>query len=477
GGSSRPVVPGSAPAAVISAAWSPDGRAIAFVRADSLLVMPLQGGAPRLVGTESALHSCTWSPDGRWIGCVTLNHESVLLGTSFGNIAPSAIVLFPAPGGGAPVRITEPRAFNQSPVFTPDGRRLLFLSDRDGPRDVYAVSLTSAGRARGEPERLSTGLDAISISLSADARKLAYAVYGARSNIWSLPIPTGAPVTTAGATPVTTGNQVIEAMRVSRDGRWLVYDSNRRGNADIYRVPLFGRGDSPEQLTTDPADEFAPDLAPPPGHAIAYHSWRTGTRDIEVKPLDGGPVERVTDTPAQESYPVWSPDGQAIVFEEQTPPLRLFVTRRGPGGGRWSQPVALTDSAYDADWSPDGRFISYVYAATDTRVRDLMVIPAAGGTPRRVVASDRPGAPLVDRARWSPDGRTLYFKSHDARGRASFWSVSATAGRGARPRLLVRFADPAWQSARKDFATDGRRLYFAVEDRQSDVFVADLIPR
>ncbi|HWC72362.1 MAG TPA: hypothetical protein VG454_00395, partial [Gemmatimonadales bacterium] len=75
---------------------------------------------------------------------------------------------------------------------------------------------------------------------------------------------------------------------------------------------------------------------------------------------------------------------------------------------------------------------------------------------------------------WSPDGRTLYCKVHDARGFTSFWSVSA---QGGRPRLLLRMDDPAWQSTRNDFATDGKRLFFDVEDRQSDVFVAQLVPR
>ncbi|HEU5261487.1 MAG TPA: protein kinase [Gemmatimonadales bacterium] len=467
GGSSRPVVPPGA-AGVISAAWSPDAREIAFVRSDSLLVVPVEGGATRFVATGSNLHSCTWAPHGKWIACVSLNDESVRPGTTFGNIAPSAILLFPA-GGGAPVRVAEPRAFNQSPVFAANGLRLLFLSNRDGPRDMYGVTLSASGRPRGEPARLSTGLGAISISLSADDRRLAYAVYAARANIWSIPIPASGPVTTAGAIPITIGNQVIEAMSVSRDGRWLVYDSDLRGNADIYRVSIAGG--QPEQLTSDPADEFAPDLAPN-GRAVAYHSWRGGTRDIEVKPLDGGPIERVTDTPAQESYPVWSPDGGALAFYDQTRPFHLFVTRRGPDG-RWSPPVPLADSAYDAEWSPDGRFLSYVKSATDADAGPLAVVPAVGGTPRLLYTPGK-GLPPADRARWSPDGATLYFKAHDARGRASFWSVRATGGQ---PRLLVRFDDPTLQSGRKDFATEGKRFYFAVEDRQSDVFVAGLVRR
>jgi len=335
GGSSQPVVPPSVSAGVFSAAWSPDGREIAFARADSLLVAPADGGGARSVGGGSGLqlHACVWSPNGKWIACVSGNGLSVFPGTSFGNLAPSAILLFPA-SGGAPIRVVEAQRFNESPVWTRDSRRLLFLSSRDGPRDVYAVSLSSAGRPRGVPERLTTGLGAISISLSADDRRLAYAVYSARANIWSLPIPAGASVSADAATPVTSGSQVIESMRVSRDGRWLVYESDLRGNSDIYRIPVGGG--QPEQLTNDPADEFAPDLSPD-GRSVAYHSFRTGSRDLEVKPLDGGPVEMVTATPAQESYPFWSPDGRSLLFYDHR---TVYVTHRLESG-RWSSPARV----------------------------------------------------------------------------------------------------------------------------------------
>jgi Tol biopolymer transport system component len=463
GGSSRPVVAPASTYNVTAAAWSPDGQEIAFVRGDSLQVVPLAGGSARWLASGSDLHSCSWSPDGRWIACVSLNQVSVRPGSTFGNLAPSTIILVPAVGG-EPVRLLEPRAFNQSPVWSPDGRRLFFLSNRDGPRDIYAITLSSSGRPRGEPARLTTGLGAISISLAADGRRLAYAIYSARANIWSLPIPSGAPTSPNAATAVTNGSQVIEGMRVSRDGHWLVFDSDLRGNADIYRVPVSGG--QPEQLTSDPADEFAPDLSPD-GRAITYHSWRTGTRDIEVKPLDGGPVEQVTDTPAQESYPVWSPDGRAIVFYNQVAPFAIYVARR-ESDRRWSSPPSLLVSpGLGADWSRDGAWVAYVASESDASAGPVMVVPAAGGVPRRLF---EPGPVAAEgQVLWSPDARTVYFKAHDAEGRTSFWAVSATGGA---PRLLVRFPNPDRQSA-----VDGQRLYFAIEDRQSDVFVAEMISR
>jgi TolB protein len=234
-------------------------------------------------------------------------------------------------------------------------------------------------------------------------------------------------------------------------------------------VPVSGG--QPEQLTNDPSDEFAPDLSPD-GRAIAYHSWRTGTRDIEVKPLDGGPVERVTDTPAQESYPVWSPDGRAIMFRNQDR-QDIYIAHRGPHGGWASPPSLIVSRGYGADWSRDGAWVGYVALESDASSGPLMVVAARGGAPRQLF---EPGeaAPKAEHVRWSPDGRTVYYKAHDTEGHASLWSVSAAGGA---PRLLVRFPNPDRQSSRRDFAVDSRRLYFTIEDRQSDVFVAEMISR
>jgi len=474
GGTSQTVVAsGGGGGRVKSAIWSPDGREIAFVRGDTLSAAQVAGGTARVIATGSDLHSCAWEPKGRWIACTSQNSISVFPGPLYGNLAPSGILLFPV-GGGEPVHIAEPTAFNQSPVFSGDGRRLFFLSNREGPRDVYVVDLSSGGKARGAPVRLTTGLGAKTIALSGDTKSLAYAVYSARANIWSVTIPREPPPGGSAlhqnvATAVTRGSQVIQGIRVSRDLRWLVYDSDLHGNSDIYRVPIAGG--PVEQLTTDSVDEFAPDLSPD-GSAVAYHSWRTGTRDIEVKPLNGGPIERVTNTPAQNSYPKWSPDGHALLFYDQSGARNALLSERGPDG-KWSAPKVLATGTYRPQWSPDGKSISYVAAPADGEPGVLMVMPLSGG-PARPVFTPGNGMPFVSHAVWSPDGHTLYLKVHDERGLTSFWRVSA---QGGKPQQLFRFDDPQWQSVRNDLATDGTRLFFDVEDRQSDIFVAELISR
>jgi serine/threonine-protein kinase len=456
------------------AAWSPDGRQVAYVRSprrfgnverpESIYVAPLDGGPSRFVGLVFDPHSLTWSPDGRWLALVSGNDAFAVGTQQFGNKGPSAVVLVPAVGG-APVPVTDNASLNMSPVWTPDSRRMLFVSDREGARDVYAVRLANSGIPAGKPSRITTGLNAHSISLSADGTRQAYSVYASRANVWAIPIPTGAPVSVDRATQVTTGNQTVERMALSPDGRWLYFDSDRSGNADIYRMLLSGG--EPEQLTTDLADDFLPNVSPD-GRWVAFHALRFGTRDIFVMPAEGGEVERVTSDPGEERAPTWSPDGRSLSYFLSGTGARdgLYVISKDQSG-RWGSSRQVWNHPWVGTWSPDGRTLVSGWTA------GIWLIPAAGGAPRRVTQlPETISGPEPPTADWSRDGRTIYFKASDRGGRASIWALAATSGRA---HLLVRFDDPARPSYNTySFATDGRRFYFTINDRQSDIYVAEL---
>jgi hypothetical protein len=78
---------------------------------------------------------------------------------------------------------------------------------------------------------------------------------------------------------------------------------------------------------------------------------------------------------------------------------------------------------------------------------------------------------VVESVAASDDGRTVYFKSHDSDGRASIWRVPVGGGR---PQLVVRFTDPTRESSRADFAAGAGRFFFTLEDRQSDIWIAEI---
>ncbi len=458
GGPARQEVPRRG-ADVESATWSPDERQIAYVIADTILVRDAAGRS-RPVATGSVPGLCTWGPRDL-IACTEGNSWYLRPGVAFGNMAPSWISVID-PASGRVTSVTDSTASNVAPRWAGDGRTLLYVSDRLGPPDIYAIRVDRRGAAEGDPRRLTVGLDVNSFSLSADGTRIAYAVMRTVSNIWSQPWNGGV---SGGAQPtqVTFGEQTIEGFSISRDGQWLYYDSDASGNPDLYRMRL--PAGPPEHLTTEPTSEFDP--APSPdGRLVAFHSLRTGTRDIFVMPLDGGPVVQVTHSPEQEQYVSWSPDGESLAFASQSEPLGVFVAHRG-SDGHWSTRKVAAAGHWVA-WSPNGRYLSY---ATMLLGGGLMVIPSAGGEARAVYDEAAPGAPLAETSQWSPDGRTIYFKSHDADGQGWIWSVPS---RGGVPRRLLELRDGRLRSDRYGFRISHGRLYYTLFDRQSNIWVMEL---
>jgi len=461
GGDARPEIPAPAGAWIASAAWAPDGSTIAYVVGDSLLLWVNQRPG-RLVGRIHEPSLCRWSPDGRLIACASGNAWYLEAGPKLANLAPSRIVVIRV-ADGATAPVTDSLSLNHSPAWSSDGRWLHFVSDRDGPRDVYAVRISTSGHASGPAIRLTTGLGAQSVSLSADGRRMAYAVLTATANIWSLPFPTHPPVSSRGAIQVSSADQMVEDPTASRDGKWLVYASNLTGQSQIYRVATTGG--TPERLTADAYDDFSPALSPD-DRALAFHSVRSGSRDVYVQPLDGSALQQVTSSPAEEAAPQWSPDGRELAFMHLNPPGGIWVVHRQPDRG-WGAPVERTSAGYLPTWSPDGRrvvFVSSIEGGT------ISIMPADSGPPHRV-----PGPPGVAQqaqfALWSADGRAIYFKTNDAQGNAFLWAIPAAGGT---PTLLVRFDEPDRPFYRPIFAVAGSRLFFTVDNRQADVYVMDL---
>ena len=441
-------------------AWSRDGARAAFRLHDSIFVYTTADRSTRLLalppGPQDS-HSLAWSPDGRWIAYVDANSDWPV----DPNTASSAIWIV-AVADGKCIAVTTADHLNVSPAWL-DARHLLFVSNRDGARDVYLVEVGSAG-PRGEPQKVAGGADAYSIALSADGRRLALAKFVIRQNVWAYPIHTSGAVSVRDGRPVTSGTQVVEAHDASRDGQWLAYDSNLRGNADIYKLRLHD-GESigePIPLATDPPDLFGP-VWSPDGREVAFYGGVPAK--IFVVPAEGGTPARLTNSPADDASPRWSPDGLRIAFwSRRTGRMQVWLLARERVGGPWRDAVQLTDfGTYPIAWAPDGSGV----LCRDGDNGVALVSLAKAVLWRRDLRKAGFSDPNV--TGFSEDGLSLVLEATHG-GRRGIWTWPLAGGE---PHLLVAFDDPLLVPLGALYVRGGR-VYLTVGQNESDIWVMNL---
>jgi TolB protein len=288
-------------------------------------------------------------------------------------------------------------------------------------------------------------------------------------NIWSIPIPRSGSVSIRDAVPVTTGNQVIEQHELSPDGEWIVFDSDIRGEFDIYKMRL--EGGSPQPVADAAGDDFAPKWSPD-GSEIAFHGSPSegvgGMSEVFVTSADGGtPPEQVTDFPGFDNSPVWSPDGLTIAYQSNGPqgedPMSIWIVSRDSVGGAWSEPVRLTDfRCIFAAWAPDGASIvcdagsEFVRVSSDGEVLSRYEMP--------------PWLPSTSEPKFSRDGTRIYFAGTHEDGLLGLWWIPTDGGD---PTRVVGFDDPMvhWPGM---YSVGPEHFYLTIAEYESDILVMDL---
>lgn len=178
----------------------------------------------------------------------------------------------------------------------------------------------------------------------------------------------------------------------------LVFASDRTGNGDLYS--LDGAGHL-TRLTDHPAGDWDPSWSPD-GQRLAFTSHRDGQSDIWLMLADGSELRNLTQHRGWDYWPDWSPDGRQIVFvSERDGDAELFIQAVDSPSAR--QLTQNTDQDRLPAWSPDGSTIAF--ASVREGVEGIYLIDADSGSEEALTRWPLRGTAPA----WSPDGQQLAF--------------------------------------------------------------------
>jgi len=347
------------------------------------------------------------APDGRRVAFVVTRYS---VDTNAGD---SDIYLVPMAGGEARA-LTTSSGSNKEPRFSPDGKSLAFTSTRSGSAQIWVLPL-DGGEAR---QLTSLSTEASGPQWTPDGKSIVFT-----SSVYPDCADDAANKARLDqvAADKCKGRVIDELLYV----HWDSWRDERRSHAFI--VPAAGG--TPRDLT--PGDFEVPTITLGGAHDVAISpdgaelcvvvntdknaAWSINN-DLFVLPTSGGEWKRITDNPANDNNPVYSPDGRFIAYRAMSRPgfesdryrLMLYDRRSGASAELGTElSGALDRSAGEVAWSPDSRRI-YV-TAEDEGYNALYEVDAKSGKTRKLMGGHTLSSITVSR-----DGRTLVFLDQNA---------------------------------------------------------------
>ena len=255
--------------------------------------------------------------------------------------------------------------------------RIAFVSERDGAKELFVMDYDGYN-----PRRLTFDASLnLAPAWSPDKRRLAFVTFrkGGDPQIEELDLITGARRTLV-ALP---GLNITPEW--SPSGEELAFATTKDGNSEIYKVDKYGRRF--ERLT----DHRAADLAPtwsPTGRELAFTSDRGGTPQIYLMSADGTNVRPLTYRDQQGSYntaAAWSPKGDWIAYVCRDERRILKICLISPDGQKWRQLTTGSSNDESPSWSADGRHVAF--SSTRNERRDIYMISTDGTGLERLTTS------------------------------------------------------------------------------------------
>jgi Tol biopolymer transport system component/tRNA A-37 threonylcarbamoyl transferase component Bud32 len=342
--------------------WSPDSRSIAFFARGQLERVDLAGAAPIAICSALLARGGAWTSDGQIIyGTVT-----------------TGLFRVPASGGTpSPLTTIDASRGEQShrwPQMLPGDRFFFLLQGEKGENDgIYAASLARPGE---RVQLLTTRTNAV-YAPAANGKGYLLSQRGGTLVAQELDPGTlklaGEPHVVADLVGSfgTTGqmNAAVSTAGV------LLYSYDL-----ATQLVWLDRTGRPQEVVGEPGDYSMFRLSPD-GLSIVASRSMAGAIDLWRLEVKRGVASRLTSNAGSNIYPIWSPDGQSILFRGAT---RNLVRKESNGAGSEERLTQSPNLQTPNDWSPEGRFVLYQEITPGTG-SDLWVLPV---TPKGQPAPD-----------------------------------------------------------------------------------------
>ena len=440
--------------------WSPDSRSIGFFAGGKLKKIDVAGGTPQTlckIGSNVNTGGGSWGSDGVIV-----------------YVAADVMYRVPATGGepipvigGEPA--TSPGGYRQNspmvrPYFLPDGRHFLHYAKTSQEPGIYLASLDGKEGRR----ILSADSDGIyAASASGDASK-GWLLFMREGALLAQPFDAGRLNLTGEPFPIT---DQVEAWSFSvSDTGILVYQSRRID--EVTQLGWVDRAGKPlESIGSSGPYQNHPRLAPDGKRVVvARMDAKTRRQDLYVIDLTRGAESRLTFDPADDSLPVWSRDGNRIVWASNRTGTHQLYQKLASGVGQDELLLQSDAPLLPSSWSADGKFL--LYARTDPKSSDdVWVLPLEG---------DRKPFPYLQMPFWeteaqfSPDGRWIAYRTNES-GKSEVY-VQTFPASGSRWQVSTNGGHhPQWRGDGKELfycSTDGKLM--AVDVKRGDSFEAGL---
>ena len=444
--------------------WTPDGKTIAAIaymtRTDNssqIVLVSAERGAVRVLKSASRDQpqpsTVSVSPDGRF-----LVYDAALADGKHDIFAISL-------QDGRETRLVEHPADDRGPIWTPDGKRVLFISDRTGSAGLWAQEVAD-GNAVGQPELVRPDTGRISPMGFTKDGAMYYGLSSAVSEVFvaTLDVKTGRLLDKP--SPV---SQRIVAGRTlaswSPDGRHLAY-LTRREPAPSGSTITIRTIDSGEER------DIRVDISPvrqlgwfPDGTALVVPGLDANRKPtvfrVDVKSGAVSTIVQRDDMPIRDASV--TRDGKSLVYFGYAKDANLILVRDLQTGAEtpMTQPADPVGMAV----SPDGRLLAVNTSHEATKRSTIVVVPITGGVPREIYRVDEANA-IPRYPVWTPDGSRVLCALR-LQNKVEFVLVPVDGGEP------VKMPAPMNGMTALSFHPDGKRVAFAAGQSRSEVWVME----